>query len=225
MLTHNNCVITVSCRTASLRLPAKALLPIADQPSILFLLRRLKKLANLVLATTDLPSDDFLAKIVASKGFNVRRGESINVFERLRKIANEYNLPYLVRITADCPLVDADFVLQALDIANRDLHNGNDWDLASTKGFTPPGIDIEIIKVKAMNKISNFLDSDELEHVTLGLMRRRDEYVFRTIEIPAYVGKQGTYLLDTLEDYLRLSQQIDIEDCFTSPLEIINKFK
>jgi spore coat polysaccharide biosynthesis protein SpsF len=225
MLTQNNCVVTVSCRTASSRLPAKALLPLADQPSILFLLRRLKKLTNLVLATTDLPSDDFLAKIVANNGFNVRRGQNTNVFERLRKIANEYKLPYLIRITADCPLVDADFVLQVLDIANRDLLEGIDWDLASTKGCTPPGIDIEIIKVKAMNQISSLLDSGELEHVTLGFMRRSDEYVLRKMEIPAFVGKQGTFLLDTLEDYLRLLQQIDMEDCFTSPLEIVNKFQ
>ena len=225
MLTQNNCLITVSCRTASLRLPAKALLPIADQPSILFLLRRLKKLTNLVLATTELPSDDLLAKIVTGEGFNVRRGESINVFERLRVIANEHNLPYLVRITADCPLVDGDFVLDALDIANRDLLGGNDWDLASTKGFTPPGIDLEIIKVEAMNKISNLLDSEEREHVTLGFMRRKDEYVVRAIKIPGYAGKKGTYLLDTLEDYLRLARSIDIEDCFSSPIEIINKLQ
>jgi spore coat polysaccharide biosynthesis protein SpsF len=225
MLTQNNCLVTVSCRTASLRLPAKALLPIADQPSILFLLRRLKKLTNLVLATTDLRSDDLLAKIVSSEGFNVRRGHSKNVFERLRVIANEHNLPYLVRITADCPLVDGEFVLDALDIANGYLLGGNDWDLASTKGFTPPGIDLEIIKVEAMNKISSLLDSDEREHVTLGLMRRKDEYVVRVIEIPGYAGKKGTYLLDTLDDYLRLTELINIGDCFSSPIEIINKFQ
>jgi spore coat polysaccharide biosynthesis protein SpsF len=225
MLTQNNCLVTVSCRTASLRLPAKALLPIADQPSILFLLRRLKKLTNLVLATTDLSSDDLLVKIVSSEGFNVRRGHSKNVFERLRVIANEYNLPYLVRITADCPLVDGEFVLDAIDIANRYLLGGNDWDLASTKGFTPQGIDLEIIKVEAMNKISSLLDSDEREHVTLGLMRRKDEYVVRVIEIPGYAGKKGTYLLDTLDDYLRLTELINIEDCFSSPIEIINKFQ
>ena len=225
MLNESDCLISVTCRTASSRLPAKALLPIANQPSILFLLRRLEKLTNLVLATTDLPSDDLLVKIVSNEGFKVRRGQSENVFERLRVIANEHNSPYLVRITADCPLVDGDFVLDAIDIANKDLLRGNDWDLASTKGCTPPGIDLEIIKVEAMNKISKLLDSEEQEHVTLGLIRRKDKYIVRNIEMPSYTGKQGTYLLDTLEDYLHLSQKINIEDCFSSPIEIISKFQ
>lgn len=224
MLNENNCLITVACRTASSRLPGKAFLPIANQPSILFLLRRLEKLKNLVLATTNLPSDDLLVKIVSREGFKVKRGQSENVFERLREIANEHEWPYLVRITADCPLIDGDFVLAALDIAGKDLLSGNDWDLASTKGLTPSGIDLEIIKVKAMNKISRSLDSEELEHVTLGLIRRKDEYVVRPIEMPGYTSNQGTYLLDTLEDYLRISEKIDIDDSLNSPIKIISKF-
>jgi len=225
MLNENNCLVAVSCRTASSRLPAKALLPLGNQPSIVFLLKRLRKLTHVVLATTDLPSDDLLVKIVSSEGFKVRRGPCNNVFERLRVIAIELDLPYLVRITADCPLLGGDFVLDAINIANNDLLLGFNWDLATTKGFNSPGIDLEIIKVEAMNRISNSLDFEEQEHVTLGFIRRQEEYIVRPIAMPRYNNENGRYLLDTFEDYLFLSDKIQADDSDKSTLEILSRYQ
>ena len=94
MLDDNNYLVVVSCRTDSSRLPAKAFLPIGGEPSILFLLNRLRNLPNLLLATTLLSTDDLLAMTVSKQGFNVHRGENENVFERLRNIAIQSKLPY-----------------------------------------------------------------------------------------------------------------------------------
>jgi len=57
-----NAVIIIQARTASTRLPAKALLPIAGHSSaILAALRASNRQHHTILATSDRPSDDVLA--------------------------------------------------------------------------------------------------------------------------------------------------------------------
>lgn len=233
MLSDNNYLVVVSCRTASSRLPAKAFLPIGGEPSILFLLNRLRNLPNLLLATTLLSTDDLLAMTVSQQGFNVHRGENENVFERLRDIAIKSKLPYLVRITGDCPLVDEELVRHTIDIARNYQSQGFDWDLVSTKGQTPPGLDVEIIKVEAMERIKSQIDSIEQEHVTLGFLNRPDSFKFCPLNVPSYNDLTGNFLLDNLADFIYLASKIeetgrsqrtiDIVKSINNQLNIANK--
>ena len=60
----------VSCRTASKRLPNKAVLPINKKPSIFYLFENLNNSIykdNLILCTTNLPSDDVLVDLAKEK--------------------------------------------------------------------------------------------------------------------------------------------------------------
>lgn len=223
MLNERNCLKVVSCRTASTRLPAKAFLPIGGEPSIIFLLNRLRNLSHLVLATSSLPTDDLLTRVVMKQGFIVHRGENENVFERLRSVAIQSKLPYIVRITGDCPLVDEELVRITIDKAMEYQSQGIDWDLASTKGQTPPGLDVEIIKVEAMERIKSEIDSIEQEHVTLGFLNRPDSFKICKLDIPLFKNFNGSYLLDEFFDFIFLASEIEEDKKFLRTRDILEK--
>ena len=163
-----NIGVIVSARTSSTRLPGKALLPLDGVPLIVFLLRRLKspsRTHHLVLATTELATDDELAAIVEAEGISVYRGDADNLIARHVSIAEKFNFDTLVRITGDCPFVDADVLGSCLDMCSA----LDPFDLATTKGHFPVGIDLEIFSSAALKIISSSTDlnNHHREHLTL----------------------------------------------------------
>src|SRR3974390_1575647 len=102
--------IVVAARIGSTRLPGKALRPLDGIPMIVFLLRRLvpARRATVVFATTELPADDMLAGIVAGEGFPVYRGANEDVVARYVGAAERFSLDTVVRVTGDCPFVNAE---------------------------------------------------------------------------------------------------------------------
>jgi spore coat polysaccharide biosynthesis protein SpsF (cytidylyltransferase family) len=95
---------------SSVRLPGKVLAGISGKPMLELLLRRLsaaKCLDEIVVAT----SSDMRAIIqwqfwLISLGFLVYRGSLTDVRSRFRDVGHISQADVLVRITADCPMVD-----------------------------------------------------------------------------------------------------------------------
>jgi len=209
--------VIVSVRTNSKRLPAKAFLPINGKPSCLFLLDRLKNGLNFSLhvATTTHPSDDFLYSLLTEQGYSAYRGSENNVFERLLSLSETLNLDYLVRITADCPLLDSklvnDLVAQAL--------TQEGWILATTKGEHPAGFDIEILSLKEMIRIRHNLTAYEEEHVSAHFYVNLRESEILRLKHPHLSAPNGSYLLDTLDDFLFLNEFIRRNGANFSPVK------
>ena len=75
----------VQARTSSTRFPGKVLEDLCGKPMIAYQLARLKRcrtLDKICLATSTDISDDNLARVVASEGFAVFRGDLHDVLER-----------------------------------------------------------------------------------------------------------------------------------------------
>jgi spore coat polysaccharide biosynthesis protein SpsF len=160
--------IIVAARMGSSRLPGKALLKIGQLPMIIFLLGRInstQKVHKLILATTTLFEDDELAEIVRENEFEVFRGANADVVQRYIDAADLYGLDYVIRVTGDCPFVSGELIDYCLDF----LKAYPSFDLASTKGHFPVGLDCEIYSVKAMKRINEFCDlsANDREHLTL----------------------------------------------------------
>lgn len=192
--------IVVSARTASSRLPGKALLPLNQMPMILFLLNSLSEIerASLLLATTNLASDDHLASIVKVAGYDVFRGNSQDLVQRYCDASRQFGFDTIVRVTGDCPFVNAQLVEWCLDYAEQSPC----WDLVTTKGGFPIGLDVEIYPAKLMQKILNqgCLTSFEREHLTLHLYN--NEFVVECIPTPeGWFQTNKKFTVDTMEDY------------------------
>ena len=194
--------VVVAARTASSRLPGKALLPFGDLPMILFLLRRLCMLrdAQVVVATTTLDSDNELATLVEQSGVSVFRGDAKDLVQRYCDVAQHFGFDTVVRITADCPFVDSELVNWCLCWAAK----SSNWDLATTKGQFPVGLDAEVYRADLMRDLNDAqeLTEDEREHLTLRLYDNK--YKLLRISPPMeWPASSKTFTVDTQSDYER----------------------
>jgi spore coat polysaccharide biosynthesis protein SpsF len=195
--------VVVAARTSSSRLPGKALLPLGGVPMIRYLLRRIAtaKLAHeIVFATTTGADDDELAAEVAAEGVRVFRGAREDVVKRYADVAREIDAEYLVRVTGDCPFTDGetlDHCLRACTAAER-------FDLASTKGRFPVGIDYEVFRAETLARLhaSDALDDADREHLTKYFYDHAPELRIVQLEPrPEWRRSTRPFTVDTEDDY------------------------
>ena len=106
-------VAIVQARVESQRFPNKICSNIRGITALEFLLLRLSrsKLVNhVVVAFPDTVQNDVIAQEIASKGFECFRGEENDVLDRYYQAALSHSADVIVRITADCPLIDPQVV-------------------------------------------------------------------------------------------------------------------
>jgi spore coat polysaccharide biosynthesis protein SpsF len=195
--------VLVAARMGSSRLPGKALRKLGDKPMILFLLTRLKRsqlVDKLVFCTTELDEDDRLAEIVESEGYEVFRGSNNDVVKRYVDAAQKYQIDTVIRVTGDCPFVDGESLDYCLSLANEMCP----FDLVTTKGNFPVGIDYEIYSSSVMSDLydSEKLSKEEREHLTLYMYNNSDDFhVKRVKPKKEWCDNKNQYTVDTSEDY------------------------
>lgn len=195
--------VVVSARTRSVRLPGKALLPLGGVPMVLFLLRRLAESSQsglTVLATTSLNSDDILASVVGDEGFSVVRGDADCLISRYIQAAKAHSLSHIVRVTADCPFVDA----ESLDYFVKETMSRPPSDLFSTKGKFPKGIDFELFATSSLYSLlaKKDLSSHDREHLTHYFYRSPGSTI-SYVSPPEAWNSTSYFTIDTPLDYAR----------------------
>ena len=199
--------IIIAARMNSSRLPMKALKPLKALPMIAFLIRRLKKsnLANkIIVATTDNNADDLLAVLAEKEGIEIFRGSLNNVAERYIEAAKAHNINLVARVTGDCPFVDGalvDYCIEQSKLLDQ-------FDLCSTKGNFPVGLDVEIYYNDKMSKVYKkyVFTKEEMEHLTLFYYNNREKFCISMLSPPKmWQGNGEFYTVDTLEDYKKIN--------------------
>lgn len=165
-------VAIVQARMGSTRLPGKVLREICGIPMIGLLLGRLAKATavdQIVIATTAGPVDDALVAYVTSLGHDVYRGSTNNVLDRYYRAAEAAKASVVVRITGDCPLVDATIVDAVIALRSN---MGVDYASNTLEPTYPDGLDVEVFTMDALRAAWQQADSDyDKEHVTPFLTR------------------------------------------------------
>ena len=116
-------VAIIVARLSSHRLPKKNILPIVDKPMIELLIERVSKAKNInkvVIATSNLPSDDQLEEIANNIGVSCYRGSLENVMERIVLAADKFKAKNIVEILGDNPLVHSDIIDDVIDLYKHD---------------------------------------------------------------------------------------------------------
>ena len=158
----------IQARMGSTRLPGKVMKIIDGKiPSISHTINQLKScksLDKIIVATTNLPDDDEIVNHLKNLEVDVFRGSSDDVLDRYFQCAKYYDLSSIVRITADCPLIDPDIVDRGIEIFKSENY---DYVTNTFPRTFPDGNETEIFSFKALD--TAFFNSNlpsEHEHVT-----------------------------------------------------------
>lgn len=206
----------IQARTSSTRLPGKVLkeLPCGSGVTVLErIVERLRPAATIdeiVVATSDQSDDDRVAGIARACGVPCYRGPLDDVLGRYLGAAEEYGLDRVVRITADCPCVDATVVDAVVE-----LHESSGAQFATNvlPRSYPKGLDVEVADRSTLRTVNVEADSPfDREHVFTyvygdGLGR------FRTANLTAPAELTDPDLrvtLDTPADYAFLAGVYDL---------------
>ncbi|MEZ4888866.1 MAG: glycosyltransferase family protein [Chitinophagales bacterium] len=200
----------IQARSTSSRLPNKVLLPLPfnGQTTVLEqVVRRArcsKRLDEVLIATTINASDDAIVELCEQKGIPYFRGSEENVLERYYLAAKSIGTDYVVRITSDCPCMDAEVIDRVID---NHFETKADFTSNATERTFPYGIDLSIFSFKMLEEAyQNAQHRYEKEHVTTYFYKTRPDK-FRLNVVKA---TKDTYApdirvtLDTQEDYTLL---------------------
>lgn len=194
-------IAVIQARYSSSRLPGKALLKIGGLSALGHVIHRVKKIqqvSDIVLATTALKVDDVLVSEAASFGAKAWRGSENNVLERVYLAAKDSSADYVLRITADCPVIDP-------ELANELIAFTLDRNLDFATNYTPPtypdGLDLAMIRAVVLNEIRREVRlKSHLEHVTTYLEENptlfRSEHLRFHEDLSAY-----RWTLDNSDDF------------------------
>jgi spore coat polysaccharide biosynthesis protein SpsF (cytidylyltransferase family) len=206
-------VAIIQARTSSSRLPGKVLESVNGIPMIVFMLKRVARarlLDHFVVATSVEKSDDVLAKLVAQHGFDCYRGSLEDVLGRFSAAAEQYNADVVVRLTGDCPLIDADVIDRSISV----LVDGNfDYVSNADPPTFPNGLDVESFTRDALSQAeaSTQLAIDR-EHVTPYI--RRNKTLFRHANMRSYVDMSALrWTVDHPDDLAFVRALTAIVDC------------
>lgn len=140
-------VAAIQARMGSTRLPGKVLRTIAGRPVIERIAERLtrcRELDGIVVATSEEGRDDAVAALAARLGLPCVRGSEADLIQRLGRAVTETKADALVRITADCPLVDPHLVDRIVAV-----WRGSGGTLDYVSNVFPPtypdGLDVELL--------------------------------------------------------------------------------
>lgn len=202
-----NPLIVIQARLGSTRLPGKVLLPLAGKPVLQHVVERCGRTGWLVVVAC--PYEDLFtiqdalgemeSRCVVTSPLDC---DTANVLERYERVLHFKSVPtttntHVIRITADCPLVDPALIASVV-VA---LQDGADYAGNTVDRHWPRGLDVEGFSVELLREaLATATDPYDREHVTPWMKR----WARHPIALPAPVPKmepRWRWCLDTPRDY------------------------
>ena len=196
----------IQARMGSSRLPGKALMKSdSGKPLLYYVINQLRycsKVKNLVIATTTNQEDDEIEKFANDNSVNIFRGKEKDVLDRYFQCAKKYSFSTIVRITADCPLIDPQIVDKVIE---QFFSENYDFATNTLMRTFPIGTDVEVFSFSALNRAwENTQLPSEREHVTPYL---RKEENFKIINVENDKNISNLRLtVDRIEDFELIKQ-------------------
>jgi spore coat polysaccharide biosynthesis protein SpsF (cytidylyltransferase family) len=179
------------------------MLSLGGMPVIRRVLERCLEIPGIdkVVCATPLEKSEPLRKEATVLGVKVVQGSEHDVLGRYRKAALLVNADVIMRVTGDCPLIDPKICGQVLEL----MEDGVDYaSNVMPRGF-PKGYDCEVFTMDALERAHREADDPyDREHVT-PYMQRNMHCV--NLDGP---GSDKNLCLDTLDDFLSLSEKLDV---------------
>ncbi len=193
-------VAIIQARMGSSRLPGKVMLPIGTKSMLTRVVRRVQKaqtLDQVVVATSTEPEDDRIQEECNVLIIPCYRGSEKDVLDRYYHAAKKFQADIIVRITADCPVIDP----QVIDlVVMKFMQAKADYASNCFQRTYPRGLDTEVFTFDALEKAWKEAKlSFQRSHVTPYIHRNPDIFKLESITDP---GDASAYrwTVDTQED-------------------------
>lgn len=157
----------IQARMSSTRFPGKVLEDLSGHPLLWHVVNRVrqaKRVDRIVVATTDRSVDDPIVRFCEQAEIGYFRGSEPDVLDRFYRAAKANAADIVIRITADCPLIDPAVV----DKVIARFEQGDCDYVSNTVRYTyPDGLDTEVFSFVALERAwQEASKPSEREHVT-----------------------------------------------------------
>lgn len=195
----------IQARCGSSRLPSKVLKDLCGKTALQRVIERVEKsklIDEVVVATTCNKEDIPIVNLVSGLGKRVFAGSSGDVLDRYYQVAKLLKPEYIIRITADCPVID----YKIIDDVIQEMDDDVDY-IAAMSETLADGLDVEVMKYEALHKSWKEAKlAHEREHVTMYIKNHKE--IFHTKN---YICKLGNlndqrWTIDEPEDYQFISE-------------------
>jgi len=194
-------LLIIQARTGSTRLPSKVLLNLEGKTVLEQVIRRVKasKLTTYtVIATTISKSDLPILEICIKNQLQVFCGSENDVLDRFYQAAKLFSPDHIVRITADCPIIDPSVIDNVIDVH---LKQNNDYTSNTISETFPDGEDVEVFTFAALkNAWENSTLMSEREHVTPFIRKNGNTFKIGNVSYTQNLYDKR-WTLDNPEDY------------------------
>jgi len=184
-----NIVAILQARRGSTRLPDKVLADVCGEPMIarqMARMQRARTLHGIVVAIPDGAKDDVLADVCLASDWALYRGPENDVLARYLGAAEAADADIVVRVTADCPLIDPR-VIDATVTLHLDARLSLDFTANNLISTWPHGLDVEVMSRATLAiATSQARSAYDREHVTPWITRASaGGAIFRLGNLPA----------------------------------------
>lgn len=193
---------------SSTRLPGKVLMDLGGQTMLARVVRRVQRSAVLdavVVATSVEPEDDAVVEECVRLGVPVYRGSRDDVLDRFHQAARAAGADVVVRITADCPLMDPEVITEVVEARAR---SAADYASNTLERTYPRGLDVEALTKKALERCwREAQEPHQREHVTPYIYEHPDLFRLTSVRLPDARYGHWRWTVDT-EDDLRFVRAV-----------------
>lgn len=215
-------LVIVQARMGSSRFPGKSLALLDGKPILWYLFRQLsfcRKIERAILATSDRPQDDPLVDYATKEGWNVFRGDEMDVLSRYHGAARAFGAVAetpIVRCTGDDIWPDPGLV-DALVDTYESAAPYVDCVCTDRSERMPYGADLELWPFRVLERaVVETFDPYDHEHVSSYILK--DPVRFPRIELAISVKMKSVSLsIDRLEDLDRNARLLDRLKTFAEP--------
>ena len=175
----------IQARMSSTRLPNKVLKRVLDKSILAFLVERVKRaqhIDQIVILTSDQNEDDAIENEARHLNVKCFRGDLNNVLKRFYDASIEFPSQHIVRLTADCPLLDPCLLDKVIE---HHLNTDSDYTSNCQSNSFPDGLDVEVFTAQSLKTSYKFADKpSELEHITQFIRNHPNNFIINEVCSP-----------------------------------------
>jgi spore coat polysaccharide biosynthesis protein SpsF len=198
-------VAIIQARMGSSRLPGKVLKKLEGKTVLARVVARVSRarlLHEAMVATTTAKKDESIVEECGQLKVPIFRGDEQDVLDRYYRAAQEVKAEVLVRITADCPLIDPELIDETIGAQGK---TNCDYASNALERTYPRGLDVEVFTFQALERAWREARLPyQREHVTPYLYEHPEQF-----RISKLRGREDLshlrWTLDTPEDLACLS--------------------